>query len=85
MELIHTDEDQEPPACEVVNFLNAQPSLNAQPAIVIREYDLSDPGSRIDCEAFCKVGVRISAQEYQAAYGRATAEALTVYINGRPQ
>ena len=71
--------DRKPSAREVVSF------LNAQPAVVIREYDLSDPGSRIDYEAFCEVGVRISAQDYQAAYRRATADAFTVYINGRPQ
>lgn len=71
--------DREPPACEVINF------LNAQPAVEIREYDLSDPGNRIDYEAFWEVGVRISAQEYAAAYGRATANAFTLYINGQPQ
>lgn len=71
--------DREPPACEVVNF------LNAQPAVEIREYDLSSPGSRIDYEAFREVGVRISAHEYEAAYQRATATDVTLYINGRVQ
>ena len=69
--------DRQPPACEVVNF------LNAQPAVDIREYDLNDPGSRIDYEAFWEVGVPITAHEYEAAYRRATADAFTVYINGR--
>jgi hypothetical protein len=71
--------DRTPPACEVVNFLNVPPSIE------IREYDLTNPGSRIDYEAFWEVGVRISAQEYEAAYQRATADAFTLYINGKPQ
>lgn len=71
--------DREPPACEVVNF------LNARPVVEIREYDLSSPGSRIDYEAFWEVGIRIAADEYQAAYQRATAGAFTLYINGRVQ
>ena len=71
--------DRIPPACEVVNF------LGSRPAVEIREYDLSSPGSRIDYEAFWEVEVHISAQEYEAAYQRATATEFTLYINGRPQ
>lgn len=71
--------DRQPPASEVVNFLNAQPHVE------IREYDLSDPGSRIEYEAFWEAGTAISAQEYQAAYQRATADTFHLYINGRRQ
>ncbi|ADB42982.1 hypothetical protein [Spirosoma linguale] len=71
--------EREPPACEVVNFFRSQPTVE------LREYDLSDPGQRIDFDAFWDVGVRISAQEYQAAYQRATADRFTLYINGRVQ
>ena len=71
--------DRDPPACEVVNF------LGTRPAIEIREYDLSIPGSKIDYEAFWQAGVRIAAKEYEDAYRRATADGFTLNINGQPQ
>jgi hypothetical protein len=71
--------DRKPPACEVVNF------LNPQPLIELREYDLDDPASRIDFDAFWQVGARIEAEEYQAAYQLATSQSFQLYINGRRQ
>lgn len=71
--------DRQPPACEVVNF------LNERPAIELREYDLSDPSSKIDYDALWEVGERITASEYEAVYKRATSGPFTLYINGKPQ
>lgn len=71
--------DRQPPACEVVNF------LNERPAIELREYDLTDPGSKIDYDALWEVGEGITASEYKAAYERATSGEFTLYLNGEPQ
>lgn len=71
--------DRDPPACEVINF------LGAQPAIELREYDLSHAGSRIDYAFLQEAGEPISATEYEAAYRQATTGPFTLYINGSPQ
>lgn len=71
--------EREPPGCEVVNF------LNEQPIIEFREYDLADPGSKIDYDAFWEVGIRIPASEYDSAYQQATAGQFNIYINGKRQ
>lgn len=71
--------EREPPGCEVVNF------LNKQPVIEFREYDLTDPGSKIDYDAFWEVGIRIPAGEYEGAYQRATEDQFTLYVNGKSQ
>ncbi len=71
--------DRHPPACEVVNF------LNAQPLVELREYDLEDSGNRMDFDAFWQVGIRISVEEYQTAYQLATSQPFELYINGRRQ
>ena len=46
--------------------------LNQEPMILTREYDLAVASAQIAYEAFAEVGVPISAQEYEAAYARAT-------------
>lgn len=71
--------DRLPPARETVNFLNHQPIID------FSEFNLTNPGSKIDYDALWEVGVRIEASEYEAVYQRATATDFGLYINGRPQ
>ena len=71
--------DRDPPAREVLNFLNPVPIID------FADYDVLSPGSRIEYEALWEVGERIDAAEYQAAYRRATASAFDLYLNGRRQ
>ncbi len=71
--------DRDPPAREVINFLNPAPIVD------FAEYDLLSPGGRIEYEALWEVGQQIDAGEYQAAYQRATVGAFDLYLNGRRQ
>ncbi|WP_439554714.1 hypothetical protein [Dyadobacter sp.] len=68
-----------PPVCEVIN------SLNADPVIEHREYDLSKPGDRIDLKAFSEDWDPISVVEYKKAFGEATSGDFKVYIDGKSQ
>ena len=45
----------------MVNF------LDAQPLVELREYPLEDSGCLLNFNAFWDIGVRIEAEEYQAA------------------
>lgn len=71
--------DRLPPARETVNFLNDRPQID------FSEFDLNSPGSKIDYDALWEVGERIKAIEYDAAYQRATATDVGLYINGKLQ
>lgn len=68
-----------PPVCEVIN------SLNRDPIIEYRQYDLSKPGDRIDLKAFSEDWERVSDAEYKKAFGQATSGDFKVYINGSLQ
>jgi hypothetical protein len=68
-----------PPVCEVIN------SLNANPIIEHREYDLSKPGDRIDLKAFSEDWDQITGAEYRKAFDQATSGDFQVYINGKLQ
>lgn len=69
----------DPPASEVINFLNDIPILQHQ------EYDLSSPGDQIDFDAFLEDWEEILPQEYKHAFAKATAGDFKVYINGELQ
>ena len=71
--------DRPPPARELLNFLSPQPMID------FAEYDLSRPSAQIEYEAFAEVGVPITADEYEAAYRRATAGDFDLYLNGKLQ
>lgn len=68
-----------PPVCEVIN------SLNENPIIEHREYDLSKGGDRIDLKAFRVDWDEISSVEYKKAFDLATSGDFKVYINGKLQ
>jgi len=68
-----------PPVCEVIN------SLNANPVIERREYDLSKPADRIDLKAFSEDWEQITSVEYKNAFHEATSGDFQVYINGKLQ
>lgn len=69
--------DRNPPGCEIVNF------LNQYPLVQFREYNLRDPESREEYNAFWIHAEHITEEEYQAAYQRATAVPFNLLINGQ--
>lgn len=75
----HLMPNLKPPVCEVVN------SLNGDPIIEHREYDLSKPGDRIDLKALSEDWDKITSAEYKKAFDMATSDDFKVYINGKLQ
>ncbi|TDE08693.1 hypothetical protein [Dyadobacter psychrotolerans] len=75
----HLMANLKPPVCEVVN------SLNGNPIIEHREYDLSKPGDRIDLKAFSEDWDEITSVEYKKAFDVATSGDFKVNINGQFQ
>jgi hypothetical protein len=69
--------DRQPPAVETINFLNPQPVID------FTEFDMSDPGSRIEYNAIIENSTPSNAAEYEQAYRKATGEDFSLYINGR--
>ena len=53
---------RQPPAQEVVNFLNTIPHIDYS------EFDMNDPGSRIEYNALFEAATPIEAKEYEQAY-----------------
>lgn len=69
-------DDRDPPAMEVVNFLNATPQ------VYLVEFNFSDSGSLIEYQSLKEEAKPIDQSEYEQAYQLATQERFDVYIDG---